>query len=141
LPTVVNVRMQNRSMAEKMAAENDGQGAMFYITGFGPFAGVPDNPTKVLSEKLAKYIKQNEIPVTIKHSCVLKVAAKVVREEIDRLYSSIENMISEHKVNRAVILHLGVNYRGTKFQIEQCAYNVARFRVADELGFQPQDGE
>lgn len=124
-----------------MAAENDGQDAMFYITGFGPFAGVSDNPTKVLSEKLANYVKQNEIPITIKHSCVLKVAAKVVREEIDRIYSSIENMISEHKVNRAVILHLGVNCGGTRFQIEQCAYNDASFRVADELGFHPQDGE
>lgn len=41
--------------------------------------------------------------------------------------------------NVIVVLHLGVNYRGKQFQIEQCAYNDATFRVPDERGYQPCD--
>jgi len=36
-----------------------------------------------------------------------------------------------------VLLHLGVNYRGKHFQLEQCAFNDATFRVPDERGYQP----
>jgi pyroglutamyl-peptidase len=37
-----------------------------------------------------------------------------------------------------IILHLGVNYKGTAFQIERCGYNEADFRVPDERGAQPR---
>jgi pyroglutamyl-peptidase len=33
---------------------------------------------------------------------------------------------------------LGVNYKGTAFQIERCGYNEADFRVPDERGAQPR---
>lgn len=74
---------------------------------------------------------------------MIQTAAESVVEKLDML--SEECIISIDKCAAAenqpllvVSIHLGVNYRGVKFQLECCAYNEATFRIPDELGFQPK---
>ena len=40
--------------------------------------------------------------------------------------------------NHLVLIHLGVDYKATKFQLETTAFNEASFRIPDEEGFQPK---
>ena len=103
----------------------------FVITGFGPFGGVPVNPTSQIADQLVAFLQQqeaNEKLDRVVETTILEVSAKAVREFLDHL--SIQRQ-------HVVMLHLGVNYRGTGFQLETCAYNDATFRIPDEQGYQP----
>jgi len=66
---------------------------------------------------------------------IFVTSAEHVRQKIDRLF---EDLIDVPQKN-IVILHLGVNYRGTRFLIERCAFNDASFRIPDEAGYQPKN--
>ena len=116
----------------------------FIITGFGPFRGVPDNPTSVLIRRLQK---EKNISNLIS-SFILETSAEYVREKLDDIYGEVV-VVSEKNTTATtsdgsggttetiILIHLGVNYRGKHFHLEECAYNDATFRIADERGFQP----
>jgi len=135
----------------------------FVVTGFGPFAGVSNNPTSTLISCLRKTAEQ--LPVRETH--ILDTSADAAKQAIQGIYSrlcsGILNKISSrsnlvhlqadgvdiraenHILERdfsikdiVVMLHIGVNYRGTLMQLEQCAYNDATFRVPDNNDYQPQ---
>ncbi len=136
----------------------------FILTGFGPFRGVPDNPTNTLVRRLAKEIEASSLSSTfvsrryieIIETHVLETSATGVQKELAAIYDRVQNYVSNIKGNTVagagsgdekvmkknkksvVVVHLGVNYRGTQFQLEQCAYNDATFRVPDERGYQPK---
>mmetsp|Transcript_4635 Transcript_4635/g.6785 ORF Transcript_4635/g.6785 Transcript_4635/m.6785 type:complete len:243 (-) Transcript_4635:87-815(-) len=115
----------------------------FVVTGFGPFRGVKDNPTTKLAKAIVEYIKSNNIPVEISGAYVIETAAESVVKKLDILSEECVNSINnggavEDQPIVVVSVHLGVNYRGEKFQLECCAYNDATFRIPDELGFQPK---
>ena len=109
----------------------------FVVTGFGPFHGMPINPTMLLVQRLEKELdtlsstKNIEIIKTI----ILETSVDAVRREMDEIYAQICVEVTSCHV---VFLHLGVNYIGKRFQLEKCAYNDATFRVPDERGYQPQ---
>jgi pyroglutamyl-peptidase len=63
---------------------------------------------------------------------VIETSAQAARAELDAIELS-------DSAATTVILHLGVNYKGKKFQLEQCAYNDATFRIPDERGYQPRN--
>ena len=107
----------------------------FIITGFGKFAGVPNNPTSILIQRLQEQQDNNQN----KHmyeTHILETSAEYVREKISDIYKELKHSSSKSK-DIIIILHLGVNYRGKVFHLEQCAYNDATFRVADERGYRP----
>mmetsp|Transcript_7470 Transcript_7470/g.13160 ORF Transcript_7470/g.13160 Transcript_7470/m.13160 type:complete len:287 (+) Transcript_7470:117-977(+) len=154
--------------AEKAAASSikpsSSANCSFIVTGFGPFHGVPDNPTSVLVRRLQAHLAQEEqngedaaatTPPHKKNSIethILETSAEYVRTKLDDIYDQLkttnnqnqdaangqygENAPNEAK-KKVILLHLGVNYRGRQFQIERCAYNDATFRVPDERGYQP----
>ena len=120
----------------------------FVVTGFGPFNGVPDNPTSVLIRCLREddsiTLKSRDL---IHETHILETSAEHVREKLDNIYGQMRKPSGEAEINpkenganeakTVIFLHLGVNYRGKHFQLEQCAYNDATFRVPDERGFKP----
>mmetsp|Transcript_1557 Transcript_1557/g.3478 ORF Transcript_1557/g.3478 Transcript_1557/m.3478 type:complete len:342 (+) Transcript_1557:372-1397(+) len=135
----------------------------FILTGFGPFRGVPDNPTNTLVRRLAKEIEAPSLSsslasrsnIDIIETHVLETSAMGVQRELTAIYEHVKkygrsmegNAVDgagggeEKKMDKTksvVVVHLGVNYRGTQFQLEQCAYNDATFRVPDERGYQPK---
>lgn len=108
----------------------------FTITGFGPFGGVQRNPSTILVEELKEYLVQTEseeLATYIEQTFVLETSAQAVREAVDEMAKASCNG------GKRIYLHLGVNYKGTGFQLEQCAYNDASFRIPDQLGYQPKD--
>lgn len=133
----------------------------FIITGFGPFCGVPDNPTSILIRRLREDdVSSNNSSRHRYETHILETSAEYVREKIDDIYEQLqqsssslaspslsstkndttninENETEEKKKVIIILLHLGVNYRGKQFHLEQCAYNDATFRVPDERGYKP----
>ena len=108
----------------------------FIITGFGPFAGVPNNPTSILIRHLQEQLdtKQNKHMYA---TYILETSAEYVREKISDIYKGLIQSSSENSKDIIIILHLGVNYCGRRFHLEQNAFNDATFRVADERGYRP----
>jgi len=110
----------------------------FIITGFGPFAGVSNNPTSILIKRLQEQLDNNQN----KHKYethLLETSAEYVREKLSDIYKGLKQSSSEKSSKDIIIiLHLGVmNYSVKVFHLEQCAYNDATFRVADERGYRP----
>ncbi|GAX24272.1 pyroglutamyl-peptidase [Fistulifera solaris] len=110
----------------------------FVVTGFGPFGGVPENPTTVLANGIVDYLNQhgmNDLAL-ITSTFVLETSAEAARAAIDKFWEDEQaNEYSEQTTT--ILLHLGVNYKGEKFHLESCAYNEATFRIPDERGYQP----
>jgi len=106
----------------------------FIITGFGRFAGVPNNPTSILIQRLQEQLDTNQNKY---ETHVLETSAEYVREKLSDIYNGLKQSSSEKTKDVIIILHLGVNYCGSRFYLEQCAYNDATFRVADERGYRP----
>ena len=105
----------------------------FVVTGFGPFRNVTNNPTTVISNKLPDYISVQDKDLALT-TFVIETSAEAAQRETNQLQEKITQQQKNGDI--AVLLHLGVNYLGTHFQLEQCAYNEANFRVPDEQGCQ-----
>jgi pyroglutamyl-peptidase len=106
----------------------------FVVTGFGPFQNSKDNPTTVISKKVKEYVKNSDLDLQISSTLVIETSAEAAQHETDQLK---EQFLSEEGIT--VMLHLGVNFKGKHFQLEQCAYNEAHFRIPDEKGYQPRN--
>lgn len=110
----------------------------FIVTGFGPFNGVPDNPTSILVKELPDYLQQSSSDIpdgdmlsACTETMIIETSAEAVRQEIESLCQKLEPYPS------AIVLHLGVDASSKRFHLEKCAYNDATFRVPDEKGYQP----
>eukprot|EP00545_Synedropsis_sp_CCMP1620_P007707 CAMPEP_0119008538 /NCGR_PEP_ID=MMETSP1176-20130426/3769_1 /TAXON_ID=265551 /ORGANISM="Synedropsis recta cf, Strain CCMP1620" /LENGTH=218 /DNA_ID=CAMNT_0006960889 /DNA_START=27 /DNA_END=683 /DNA_ORIENTATION=- len=122
-----------------MSADNDEPasevGISFVVTGFGPFRNSKDNPTTVISNKLKDYVKDSNLDLLLTTTLVIETSAEAARHETDQLKQHIHSQ----EGRTTVLLHLGVNFTATHFQLEQCAYNEAHFRIPDEKGYQPRN--
>jgi pyrrolidone-carboxylate peptidase len=133
----------------------------FILTGFGPFGGVADNPTTTLIHKLQKQqqiIKSDPLTdaslqewnvnvltcqlIDTSISGVKKANTEIQTTLLDAIRNSHnhKNQPQPHqKQNQhVVIVHLGVNAKGTSIQLETTAFNEASFRIPDNEGNQPK---
>jgi pyroglutamyl-peptidase len=127
---------------------------LFVVTGFGPFNGVPENPTSIIIKALPAYLQQRVQRVQQSDdddnnkdckedvrllsflasrldTILVETSAEAAAKEVQDLQTKLS------KYEAAVVLHLGVHDGSNNFRLEQCAYNDATFRVPDERGFQP----
>ena len=94
-----------------------------------------DFTSTILVQELKEYLEihtESELVTRIKKCMILETSAKDVRYKIDEFLAS-QPSISDSAVT--IFLHLGENYKGTVFQLEQCAYNDASFRIPDQQGY------
>mmetsp|Transcript_24822 Transcript_24822/g.68748 ORF Transcript_24822/g.68748 Transcript_24822/m.68748 type:complete len:256 (+) Transcript_24822:256-1023(+) len=117
----------------------------FVVTGFGPFNGVPRNPTTVLVEKLVDFLRQDTDTNSRRlaestEAIVLETSVEDVERQIDRIHSKIvAGNKGSNEPTVTILLHLGVNHIAEQFQIEAQAYNTCDFRISDERGYQPRN--
>lgn len=118
----------------------------FFVTGFGPFEGVNDNPTQRLVELLderrpggAASTDDNSEhdDYTILGTAVLEVAAQASRDWLTQLYDS-QQLAAAAADGPVVLLHLGIDVSSTQFKLEAQAVNDATFRCPDQRGWQPR---
>ena len=120
-----------------------------YVTGFGPFMGVEQNPTSTLCETLQKYVRDGVVPkgvdqkllkefdasgILLEGLKVLEVAAESCRSEVPQIISFLKE--KGKASGQAVILHLGVASNRDHISLECRGVNEATFRVPDVRGFQ-----
>ncbi|GBG24909.1 Pyroglutamyl-peptidase 1 [Hondaea fermentalgiana] len=102
--------------------------ATLVLTGFGKFAGVPENPTTQLVAEL-----QQRRPELLTR--VLETSMVGVRQGLDELDASLA--ARDVLPADAIWVHLGVYSSSKTFRLEHKAYNEADFRVPDERGESP----
>ena len=119
------------------------QSVKFIVTGFGPFRDSKRNPTSTIAQRIVSYLQEkgeHDIANSTS-SMVVEVSADAARRQVDAIFEEIwsTNGIGHTPFHQTVVLlHLGVNYKGEKFQLESFAYNEADFRIPDERKFQPK---
>ncbi|KAJ0397263.1 hypothetical protein ATCC90586_008868 [Pythium insidiosum] len=94
-----------------------------YLTGFGKFGDILENPTTFLVQKLAD-------DENVTEAKVLEVSAEGSLEMLAPLRAK-----AEASGRPCIFLHLGVNAGSTQFALERIGYNVADFRIPDERGW------
>lgn len=128
---------------------------------------MPENPTSRLIARLRANSTTNadgsDADLDVIEARVLETSADAVREGITDIYGQLNAghlkfpMSSKEDATQTegdepeedagttatslvvVVMHLGVNYRGERFHLEQCAYDEATFRVPDENGYIPHE--
>jgi len=110
---------------------------VFAITGFGKFGGVDNNPTEVLVKALPSFMRSNPLGknATIDRCQILEVSGQGAKEGLE----DIRNTVFQSAGQQRVWLHLGVDANAKTFKLEKCAWNEAKFRIADERGWEPKD--
>ena len=116
---------------------------LLHLTGFGQFAGVPDNPTTHLMRELPKHLSSlstSDTSVTT-HLEVLETSMEGVQAALERLFSTADEEVAATSEGTSVTVfhvHFGVHTGLDCFNLERQAFNEAHFRVPDERGAQPQ---
>lgn len=101
-----------------------------FITGFGKFHGVEENPSSLLvGDLLAAGIPGVDIDGRYNEMIVLDV-------DVPHCQSYFEGI--KHQ-DGDIFVHIGVNGRTDVINLEKFAYNNMNFRVPDESGFCPSD--
>ena len=108
---------------------------LLVLTGFGPFSGVPVNPTTTLVEELPSPLR-GDLPA----SCTLLPLVLPVSESgvTSSLKNSVLPCLSSHK--HVTFVHLGVDMKRLSpalYRLESTCYNERSYRVPDEEGNQP----
>lgn len=93
------------------------------VTGFGPFQGVEDNPSRIVAKNAVHVLMAKGYDVQYTE---LVVSMKAVQQFYQRLPDS-----------DTFVLHIGVNARAKTMFLESEAFNEATFSVPDEDGEQP----
>ena len=129
------------------------------LTAFGPFGGVPDNPTMTLLRELPQFLSSSSsssssstsgwkalVQQRIVHTMVIETSAQGAHQAIHQIHDQIlPNVMSSSSSSSStsptilLCLHLGVNASAQRgeFQLEGNAYNDATFRIPDEQGYRP----
>lgn len=121
-----------------MAGDDDQAGLqriLLYVTGFGPFQGVTDNPSQQLVEALPMYLKRSPCiwSANIELNCrVIETSAEGSKLSLQEIYKDLSDRQTDFDVS--VILHFGVHAGYQFFRCEAVGYNEANFLCPDERG-------
>eukprot|EP01132_Coremiostelium_polycephalum_P005145 gene5145-6405_t len=107
-----------------------------YLTGFGKFGGVADNPSTHLINNIESYILNNYNEKSIHFDIIGKDIIEVSGVGVKDTLSKIETSIKSDN-EKVVLLHLGVSSEQIDFHLEKYGWNLADFRIPDERGWKP----
>ena len=96
----------------------------FCITGFGPFNGVPDNPTTHLVGKIEQLVEQrggHEELFTVSACKVLETSGEGSRQNLSELLQDARKSPIAGEI--LFLLHFGVHGGATQFTLETKAWN------------------
>ncbi|CEM13534.1 unnamed protein product [Vitrella brassicaformis CCMP3155] len=116
---------------------------LVYVTGFGPFNNVPQNPTETLIRELPRHLVKQPLPGVDLCGCeVIEVSAEASNVAVQRIHQTVRERVRQccgaGGITHAVIVHLGVYASDNTYRLESLAYNEAAFSVPDERKWQPR---
>ena len=108
----------------------------FYVTGFGKFANILENPTTHLVRSLPKLIRQSQLPIHTKldHSEIVTVSIQDCDTALDQIYSRVASNMKKNHGAHHLVLNFGVAAGRSAFSLETLGKNIKDFRVPDERG-------
>ena len=116
----------------------------FYITGFGKFANILENPSTHLVNALPRLLK-NQANTHLAHSEIVTVSCEDCDVALDRIYAKVQKNLQRSNGTRHIILNFGVAASRHEFSLECRAKNIKDFRFPDERGnvfkSQPIEGD
>lgn len=113
---------------------------MVFVTGFGKFGNILENPTTKISNALPRLLKEKGIAnLTLAKQFVVTVAIEDCDSVLQEIYETIQNH-SQYSTNKQyLVIHFGV-YKGCgSFRIECQGKNIKNFFIPDERGNKPLD--
>eukprot|EP01126_Amoeba_proteus_P009407 TRINITY_DN13559_c0_g1_i1.p1 TRINITY_DN13559_c0_g1~~TRINITY_DN13559_c0_g1_i1.p1 ORF type:complete len:217 (-),score=20.90 TRINITY_DN13559_c0_g1_i1:65-715(-) len=110
-----------------------------FLTGFGPFRGVNDNPTMHLMNEIHLHLKDHPLQnnVHIPSSVVVEVSAVAAHLAISDHIVNNKIYKGREDNQKTVFLHFGVHGGATSFLLEEKGWNEASFSCPDERGWSP----
>jgi len=96
-----------------------------YLTGYGPFMDVTDNPSQALVNAIIKEKSEIEkdIGISIVYNDILNVNTTHVDETIPKCYDIINDSITKENNVIHFITHFGVNSKETNIRLEKISKN------------------
>lgn len=112
-------------------SKQQGTSLAVYLTGFGPFGSVIDNPTSIICRRLHSR-KDALLAEGVEICCldVLEVSAEAAKERAQK----VRSWLSE-QAGPACVIHLGVAYGSPRLRLECRALNKANFTIPDAKGW------
>ncbi|CAM9183771.1 unnamed protein product [Phaeothamnion confervicola] len=110
--------------------------ARVYLTGFGRFAGVDDNPTQHLARWLDEECTADAPSVTVAAVNIVEVSKLGAENGLAELLCSVDERNDDRP---AVFVHLGVDAAAATFKVETRAFNCCDYRVPDQRNWRPRD--
>eukprot|EP00347_Sterkiella_histriomuscorum_P015285 403357607 len=117
---------------------------VLFVTGFGKFQKVSENPTTHLSRAIPSLLEQNQIEnLTLNSTQVVTVSIEDCNEALKQIYEEINKMqlkdqFRDHCDRRHyIVIHFGVYQGSGKFNVEVQGKNIKDFRIPDENGNTP----
>lgn len=108
-----------------------------YITGYGIFEGVENNPSELLVNKIQSNIEQIHHKfgkrLEIEHTEIMKVAIQEVNQKTQQLYQKINDYIKSDDEVMHLIIHFGVDMGAKSITLESRCSNL--FEGHDVEGF------
>lgn len=139
VPTATPPSRRAAAPAPPSSMETAARSLHFYLTGFGPFHEVSNNPTEALMNSLPAYIRSAPLPsrLVLASAQTLEVSAEAARAEMRTLYARLADASACSPGPARVVVHFGVNLSITRFALETRARNEATFLCPDERGWAP----
>ncbi len=98
-------------LTTKTTADADKHSLVLHLTGFGPFQGVPDNPTSTLMQILPSYLSLGDRPLPPSVKCasftVLETSFKGSRSQLGVIQ---ETGASAYTGGHTIYLHIGTKF-------------------------------
>ena len=110
-----------------------------YMTAFGAFGNITNNPTMEIVQDIDLTHLQN-----VDGKCIKLIDKWIVDVDIDSANAALDkihDVMDEHADNHTqnLILHLGVNAGATRIELERQAVNCTDFGIPDMQGNQPRN--
>jgi pyrrolidone-carboxylate peptidase len=119
---------------------------VLFVTGFGKFGKVLENPTTFLSKALPDLITEAKIENLNLHSTrVVTVSIEDCDEALEEIYGEINQLQEEDSAKpdserrHVFVLHLGVYQGSGRFNLELQGRNLKDFGIPDERGNNPRN--
>ena len=104
-----------------------------YVTGFGKFADILENPTTYIVRELQRKYEAKELEVNIKYIKIVEVSI----QDCDEALEQIVKVIQQEPEGKHLIVHFGVAEDRDCYSIEHKAKNIMDFGCPDERGNNP----
>ena len=112
----------------------------FYVTGFGKFGNILENPTTVLVRNLSELLNADERSQShfkVELTDIVTVSIQDCDNALERIYEKVAQC--QDRAEHHVVINFGVAASRRVFSLESIGKNIADFRIPDESGAQPRN--